>query len=83
MNTRMASAAFAELFAPVSKAALVDALWCACQLGTDDSPEQYLTNAARNVVIALRERGDRVPPSIQRAADLTIESDVPDEPGSR
>jgi hypothetical protein len=71
----MASNAFSNLFSQVSKAALIDALWCACQLGTDESREQILTQAARNMVIALRERGDRVPPDIQHAADLKIDSD--------
>jgi len=71
----MASAEFADMCDAVSKAALIDALWCACQLGTDESAEQITTQAARNIQIALTERGDRVAASIRDAAARCIDSD--------
>jgi hypothetical protein len=67
---------FSALMSQASKMALIDALWCACQLGTDESREQITSQAARNLVYALRERGDRIPVDLQRAADMRIDSDV-------
>ena len=71
----MASREFAATLSGVSKQALIDALWCACQLGTDESSEQITTQAARNLEIALRERGDRIPPIVAAAAARRVDSD--------
>lgn len=71
----MASRAFAALFDQVSKAALIDSLWCACQSGTDESEPQIATQAARNVVIALEHRRDRVPHEIKSQGENVIDSD--------
>ena len=71
----LSSQPFAALFDQVSKAALIDALWCACQLGTDESEQQIATQAARNVVIALRQRGDRIPSTLQSQSENRIDSD--------
>ncbi len=75
----MASPEFAALMAHASKAALIDALWCACQLGTDDSPDQILIQACRNLDAALQARGDRLPAKVAKAitgiADLKIDAD--------
>ena len=68
-------AAFTDMFDKISKAALIDALWCASQLGTDETHEQITSLAARNAQIALRERGDRCPPEITTAASVRIDSD--------
>lgn len=70
----MASHEFARMFSQVSKQALIDALWCASQLGTNDTIEEYIANAAKNVEIALRERGDRIPPDIAAAATMSIDA---------
>jgi FixJ family two-component response regulator len=59
---------FATMFDPVSKAALIDALWMACQLGTDESVEQITAQAASAVLAALRHRADRIPADIVAAA---------------
>jgi hypothetical protein len=75
----LASPAFALLCGRVSKAALVDALWCACQLGTDESREQITAQAARNLEIALDARDDRVPRAITTAAQGRIDSDPPED----
>lgn len=58
-----------------SKAALVDALWCACQLGTNESSEEITIRAAREMEIALNTRGDRVRPALVAAAGRRIEGD--------
>lgn len=71
----MASRSFRVLFDRVSKGALIDALWCACQLGTDESDEQIESQAARNVLAALEVRGDRILPAIREAAARVIDSD--------
>ena len=63
-----ASGKFDELIGCYSKAALVDALWCACQLGTDESKEEITTKAAREMQAALNLRGDRVRPALVAAA---------------
>jgi len=73
----MASRECAVMLSTVSKQALIDALWCACQLGTDESSEQITTQAARNLEIALRERGDRIPPIVTETAARWITSDGP------
>lgn len=72
----MASADFARLFDQISKAALIDALWCACQLGTDESREQITTKAAREVGLALKNRGDKIPSDIRYEAHKPIDSDA-------
>jgi hypothetical protein len=74
----MASRDFARMFNQLSKAALIDALWCACQLGTDESPEQIASQAARNAQIALHHRGDRWPTEIITVARGRIDSDPED-----
>lgn len=74
---KMSSREFGALFAQVSKAALIDALWCACQLGTDDSDAQITAKAAREVLIALDSRGDRRPGGLVEAAAVWIDSDGP------
>lgn len=71
----VASTEFWSMFDKISKAALIDALWCACQLGTDESKEQIQTQAARNVVVALDMRGDRCPVEIKKQSELLIDSD--------
>jgi len=71
----VASERFSQVVGLASKAALVDALWCACQLGTDESEEQILAQAARNLRIALHLRGDRAPATVEAAADTPIDSD--------
>lgn len=71
----MAAESFVEMFAGVSRAALVDALWCACQLGTDETTEEITTQAARNVQIALRHRDDVIRAAISRAAAGRLDSD--------
>ncbi len=50
----VAATEFASLFNQMSKAALIDSLWCACALGTNESDEEITTQAARNAEIALR-----------------------------
>lgn len=71
----MSSRPFAAMFDKVSKAALIDSLWCACQLGTDESEPQIATQAARNVVVALKSRGDKVPYEIESQSENVIDSD--------
>ena len=71
----MASQEFARLFSQLSKAALIDALWCACQLGTNESADEIATQAARNVVPAMAHRGDRVPKDIVNIVGRPIYSD--------
>lgn len=71
----MASRDFALLFGKCSKQALIDALWCACQLGTDESDAGITTQAARNMIIALRERGDVIPTGMEAIAEQPIDSD--------
>jgi hypothetical protein len=71
----MASDEFDALIGVYSKSALVDALWCACQLGTDESKEEITTKAAREMQIALNLRGDRVRPALVAAAVRRIDSD--------
>jgi hypothetical protein len=71
----MASGEFDAIIGCYSKAALVDALWCACQLGTDESAEQITTRAAREIRIALDLRGDRVRPELVAAASRRTDSD--------
>ena len=73
----MSSREFSRLFSQISKQALVDTLWCACQLGTDESDEQITTQAARNAQIALAHRGDRVPREIAALSNLPVDSDAP------
>ncbi len=70
-----APAEFVRLLNVASKAALLDALWCSCQLGTDESAEQITTKAARELKIALDMRGDRVPSELAAAAERRIDSD--------
>lgn len=72
---RMASPHFDAAFSRISKAALMDALWCACQLGTDESSGQIEAQAARNASAALYARGDRIPRDIAEMAIRTIDSD--------
>lgn len=74
----MASPQFVRVLGGASKQALIDALWCACQLGTDESSEQITTQAARNLVIAQRQRGDRVIQVVLTAANGRIDSDGED-----
>jgi hypothetical protein len=71
----MATPEFARVFDQISKAALIDALWCACQLGTNETPEEILTQAARNAVIALNQRGDRLPATMASLAHGHIDAD--------
>lgn len=71
----VASDAFTKLLDQLSKAALIDALWCACQLGTNDSEEEITIQAARNAVAALRMRSDRIPKDIAACAEDLLESD--------
>lgn len=68
---------FAALIGKASKAALVDALWNACHLGTDESTEQITTKAARELRIALDARCDRVPVILRNRAAWPIDSDGP------
>jgi hypothetical protein len=74
-HVAMASAEFARLFNEISKQALIDSLWCACQLGTDESDGEILAQAARNAKIALHARGDRIPGDIISASKRVIDSD--------
>jgi hypothetical protein len=69
-HTLMASREFSFAFDDLSKQALIDVLWCACQSRTDDSPEQIFARASREAVLALRERGDRVPKTIRIASQV-------------
>lgn len=71
----MAPESFAQMFAQVSKAALIDALWCASQLGTNETEEEITTKAAREVRIALQNRGDVTSRAINAAAEAPLESD--------
>jgi hypothetical protein len=71
----MASPEFAAMFNQLSKQALIDSLWCACQLGTDETNQQITTQAARNAKYALHARGDRMPADIVAQAERAIESD--------
>lgn len=71
----LCSPAFELMCESVSKKALVDALWCACQLGTDKSEEQIRAQAARNLRIALDGRGDALPKPISAASEVAIDSD--------
>lgn len=71
----VASDAFRRLFQPLSKASLIDALWCACQLGTNESAEEIATQAARNAVIAMELREDRIPPALVEQSKRRIDSD--------
>ena len=71
----MTSPEFGRLFSKISKAALIDVLWCASQLGTDESPEQIAAQAARNAVIALEARGDRIPADLRTISEQPIDSD--------
>ena len=59
----LASPHFAAMFEQLSKAALIDTLYYACQLGTDDD-EGITISAAKNAATALRDRGDRLPKDI-------------------
>jgi hypothetical protein len=72
---QMASEDFDAMIGCYSKAALIDALWCACALGTDESFEQITTKAAREMKIALNTRGDRVRPELVAASVRRIDSD--------
>ena len=74
-GTAFAGLPFDQLFSQISKAALIDVLYCACQLGTDETPEQIASQAARNALIALEGRCDRVPHDLRRAAEVPIDSD--------
>ena len=74
-GTFYAPASFDELLGCYSKAALVDALWCACQLGTNESTEEITIRAAREMQIALRTRGDRVRPALVATAALPLDGD--------
>lgn len=71
----MCAPEFRTLLNQLSKAALIDTLWCACQLGTDESTPQITAQAARNAVAALRVREDRIPKDLEVAADALIDSD--------
>jgi hypothetical protein len=71
----MCSRAFESAFSCMSKAALIDALWCASQLGTNETAEEIEAQAARNACAALRERGDRVPPILAEMEKRRIDSD--------
>lgn len=66
---------FRQMFDKMSKAALIDTLYCACQLGTNETGPEIATQAARNAVIALKNRGDRVPPEIISQSENSIDSD--------
>jgi FixJ family two-component response regulator len=66
---------FAQLCDGISKAALVDALWNACQLGTNESAEEIETQAARNIYAALSAREDRIPKEVNAVAARRIDSD--------
>lgn len=76
--TAMCSAEFRVAFNKLSKAALIDTLWCAAQLGTNDQPDQIAAQAARNAEIALTTRGDRIPAAIAMTAQRRIDSDPTD-----
>jgi|TARA_R110000824_G_scaffold41944_1_gene124183 hypothetical protein len=69
-----ASTEFDALIGSYSKAALVDALWCACQLGAD-THEEITTRGAREMRIALRMRGDRVRPELVAIAERHRDGD--------
>ncbi len=71
----MAPDSFARMCEQWSKAALIDVLFCACQLGTDESLDQIATQAARNAVIVCDYRQDRVPASLRECAERRIDSD--------
>ena len=74
-RTAVCSVAFAGQFDKLSKAALIDALWCACQLGTNETAEEIEAQAARNAKCALAMRGDKLPKGIAEFARRTIDSD--------
>lgn len=78
--TFYAAPEFERMCREVSKAALIDALWCACQLGTTEEAHEITTQAARNLSIALEGRGDRVPISIKVHASQPIDSDAGEVP---
>jgi uncharacterized protein YceH (UPF0502 family) len=73
----MCPAKFHTLFAQVSKDALIDALWCASQIGTDETTPQITAKAARELIIACNQRGDRPPTELVEAAKVRIDSDGP------
>jgi hypothetical protein len=77
-GTFCAPNSFDALISCYSKAALIDALWCACQLGTDGSYEEITTLAARELRIALQTRRDRVYQELVTVADRRIDNDPPD-----
>lgn len=71
----MTTTDFDRMFSQISKSALIDALWCACQLGTNDTYEEITIQAARNVEAALRARHDRIPTDITEAAGRVLEGE--------
>jgi len=71
----MASEDFTREFSHVSKQALIDILWCACQLGTNETPREIEAQAARSACIVLQERGDRILPALKEWAERNIDSD--------
>ena len=72
-------AEFVRLLDAVSKAALIDAMWNACQLGTDESEGQITAKACRETLLALKYRGDALPMPMRVAARTPIDSDVDGE----
>lgn len=75
VSNPMAPVEFSRLFNQCSKQSLIDSLWCACQLGTDESDSQITTQSARNAIIALQYRGDRVSREMRIVASKIIDSD--------
>ncbi|OFW37676.1 MAG: hypothetical protein A3J29_06285 [Acidobacteria bacterium RIFCSPLOWO2_12_FULL_67_14b] len=71
----LASVPFAAMFSQLSKGALIDTLWCASQLGTNETAAEIASQAARNAAIALGLRGDGVPADVQAQSEQRIDSD--------
>ena len=74
-GTALCSPEFARVMDKASKAALIDALWCACALGTNETALEILAQASRNLLVALQQRGDRVWPGLNDLAHGHIDSD--------
>lgn len=60
-TTLFASLEARKLFGQLSKAALLDMCYTLSQLDTNESDEQIITKMAREALIVLGERQDRIP----------------------
>lgn len=63
------------LFGRFTKAQLLDAIYTACHLGTDESDEQIGVQMARNIQAALYDRGEHIPKWLATEAEKRIDSD--------